>query len=927
MNLLNQLVTLLGKGAAIVRTRAEIATLDTVTFANLYFTIGKAVAAANTPLGDLEAIRSRIHDLEKQAASVAYKNESPQNAKAERGVAIAVKAFAAKASKVASDATAAAQLTVAYTQLGRAAVDKYGDKVVPKAILPDFDLASLRRAQVLRELAVLEQHAPYGWITVKRVAIMGTCSLVVLLAWAWLDAVKSESATRNVIVGPALVERGHARSGPTHDAISPAGDGNNHIVPVTTSSATRTGSRSTQVRDRDFLVRSNSSYEDWQRERTRLEEDLEKAPVLLALPYPQMPDNRPWFSEASKGSLALRNKAFALNKMLIASQKDLADSLSANTDLSDRDVTLAADRYSKQCQESVKQLQDLRDEELRRVKAWAEEFDRNVRQLADRLRRHCDRQLSIWKSESEKLLAPLADDPAIQDFSSVLKQQDFRKVLSDRDAALRDIYTGHDDKVRDGHESLNRKLLTQVRGNTAVKNVEIAESLMQEMDSAISAGLNELKTERARSLANMVVSAKSRNDSLAMQQSQAERFQPRAITVPANASDADIAVLAREAPETTSLDLSQCSRLTEACCESIGQMSRLRRLAFPAAVAVSPQAFSKLRHLRLDSLLNVPKSLVDNPESLGVYLRMHRELPQQLNDIDLEYGDRGLMQYEGMQVEALVLPLQGITDDGLRSVPKIRGLKSLTIYMTKDITNTGLSFVRNCTTLQSLSLEDASTATRRPVDKTRSSVTEQGIAALAGLDLDNLKVPEWLQTDKCLRHYINALGENARGRQQVIFQSQKEWHRMHWPLTEESVQALRGQRGIRFVEINGYDDAKHVDKCLPPMWSCPDLETVAFNHVQLRGEGLADVAKAKKLKQVSFIVPKVMTNVALESLGASDSLTEVFISDAPDVTGEGVLALGRCKSLRKVYVRETKARIGDGIRLERVLDGCRVVIE
>ena len=180
---LNPLAALLGKAATLTRKRAELASVDAVTFAKLYFTIGKAIAVVDKLPPELEALRSRIRSLEEQAASPVHASESSQNANKGKGFAGAVKVFVAKASKAAGDAAVSAQLTLAYTQLGKAAVDKYGDKAVPKAVKADFQAAGERRSKLTDEIESLEKSASYGLFTVKRVAIAGVCLAAVVVAW------------------------------------------------------------------------------------------------------------------------------------------------------------------------------------------------------------------------------------------------------------------------------------------------------------------------------------------------------------------------------------------------------------------------------------------------------------------------------------------------------------------------------------------------------------------------------------------------------------------------------------------------------------------------------------------------------------------------------------------------------------------------
>lgn len=179
MSLFDALKRLFGSAANLTAKKAELSSLDAVTFTKIYHGIGKDLASRDRLPDDLQPLRDAIR--QKQIA-VQASQSSNGNRGSKKGLGAALASYARTATKAASDATTSVQLTAAYVQLGRVALEKYGDKAVPKELMAELNTANDRRGRLLDEIAALETDGGVGFLTVRRVALIALCGLPLLVA-------------------------------------------------------------------------------------------------------------------------------------------------------------------------------------------------------------------------------------------------------------------------------------------------------------------------------------------------------------------------------------------------------------------------------------------------------------------------------------------------------------------------------------------------------------------------------------------------------------------------------------------------------------------------------------------------------------------------------------------------------------------------
>lgn len=155
----DRVATFLGSAAAKAKRQAELVTINTVTLPKLYHAVGKHLMSVAKLPPDLEHRREAIRQLEPRTADGSPHASAPEG--------FLQSGFAAKAAQMARNAakTAAkagggaartAQIQAEYIAMGKAAVAKYGERVVPPGELERFKALVKRREQLM------SQHASGG---------------------------------------------------------------------------------------------------------------------------------------------------------------------------------------------------------------------------------------------------------------------------------------------------------------------------------------------------------------------------------------------------------------------------------------------------------------------------------------------------------------------------------------------------------------------------------------------------------------------------------------------------------------------------------------------------------------------------------------------------------------------------------------------
>ena len=171
---------LFGTAAKLAQKQAALATLNNVTLPKIYHAIGKKIVGIDKLPPDLVSHRDKIRGLESRMAATP---EEPTAAPAEGFAAKAkhlAQQAARKASKVTADASATMQIHAAYVSLGKAAVEKYGEKAVPKDLAAGLTEALQSRASMEQEIDSLKGASQIGFLTPMR-ALVGTLTLAALL--------------------------------------------------------------------------------------------------------------------------------------------------------------------------------------------------------------------------------------------------------------------------------------------------------------------------------------------------------------------------------------------------------------------------------------------------------------------------------------------------------------------------------------------------------------------------------------------------------------------------------------------------------------------------------------------------------------------------------------------------------------------------
>lgn len=166
---------LLGASAQLAQRQAELATIKNVTMPKLHYAIGRRVVRLVKLPSDLMSYQEKIRAFEATLGSTA----GADAADSPGGLAAKAKHMAHQAAKKTADAATNLQLQAAYVGLGKAAIEKYGRKAVPKEIVGDFDAAEARIAELSTEIKSLQNSSGVGILTPRRIVLVGGALLAV----------------------------------------------------------------------------------------------------------------------------------------------------------------------------------------------------------------------------------------------------------------------------------------------------------------------------------------------------------------------------------------------------------------------------------------------------------------------------------------------------------------------------------------------------------------------------------------------------------------------------------------------------------------------------------------------------------------------------------------------------------------------------
>jgi hypothetical protein len=411
------------------------------------------------------------------------------------------------------------------------------------------------------------------------------------------------------------------------------------------------------------------------------------------------------------------------------------------------------------------------------------------------------------------------------------------------------------------------------------------------------------------------------NDALADGQGDKEFTGQPALT------DDQLAEILIELPNLTHLNLLACRLLTDKCLPHIARLEQLEVLGLPEDATFTTNGLKALvgKNLRM----NDTRAFLDGtPERFGLWLRTYADVSHLNND---EFGNKGcwdfskhagagdkwIAQVAGLPgIRKLTLSPKGTTDDGLALLAEVPDLTWLVLRLTTDVSDRGLAAIAKCGNLKILNLYGGEEERR---------VTAKGLESLAGLELEELSIPHWLQTEEALAPYVQAVGLKSRHRKQLNFGKPGDSRDGPvWPLTRKSLAALKGASSIERVFISrGAADALEED-AMQLIWSLPDLQSMWIES-PVQGTGFTGCDTTPRLREITILDGSQLRDKCFEELAKSRSVTSVTVHGAKLITEKGLQAFADCKQLEKLDLRGlmVDSQLVD-VKLQKALPGCRI---
>lgn len=404
----------------------------------------------------------------------------------------------------------------------------------------------------------------------------------------------------------------------------------------------------------------------------------------------------------------------------------------------------------------------------------------------------------------------------------------------------------------------------------------------------------------------------------------------------AKLSDGDLAEILKELPAVTVLDLKQCRSLTEESLRPITGLAALEALILPEEGRFSDEGIKSLNRLKLRE---VDPAFIRKPEHFGIWLRMHRDFAESMYAGYLSLNDKPFRQHDGDRMVAelngvsgikeLVLSTKGTTDAGLKSLVRVPDLASLVILLgtgPERITDDGIAAVSACRNLKKLhiGIEGGDERDERAV-ASRGQVTGAFLASFKGMDLQEVAVPTFLQTEEVFPLFLDALAEVAHERQSIHFDKPCWGRGPLWPCTNKTLRALKGRRGVHSLHITMRPEDVVEGESLQCLWAMRDLKTLAINGGSVGPDGFRGIQEAKELKVLELRDASYLTNEDLEQISRLPQLETFFIFGGPAITDEGLLHLLKCPTLREFHISRPKAcKAVTRLKLERAFPVCNV---
>lgn len=646
---------LFGAAATLAKKKAALATLNNVTLPKIYYAIGKRLAGLAQLPPELAALRDKIRSLEAQIAAVPAKETS----EAATGLAAKAKQLAQQAAKATSDAAATAQIHAAYVSLGKAAVDKYGDKSVPKEVLPDLQQANRSIAELKEEIATLGAASGKGIVTPGRLLLAGGLGTAVLLGFVFLRLFSGNDSPAGGSNALAVAEPN--RESPEHKQRTSTSLEEMRAGTQRKLDAIKKGGEI----DR-FRSKVQRQLSEWQTAAEKLKDSLLREPSLQSTS--DEVSSAAWSNLAQRKdqSLAksysemwqrLRSEADKRsaddNKLASASADELTDSLAA---------------FAAACDAEKASLVKARDQAIAEIVTFRESLKAAKKTALQELTKGLQDEQARWEKSAAPLREQITADSAVTSLEKATDADGLARLASQSQAELDSSATQQQRKVREELERISADSTQRLREVTTPAEAQaLVQTAKQRSARAVSDSLERLAAKREQGI-------KVLKDFVGMEQhvkaenARQKQIAGREFSGPEGLTDDELRDVLANAPNVTDLFLGKCTRLTNKCLAEIAKLRDLRRLELPPECAITVEGLRPLRDKKV-SFLELPKSVFETKEGFELFVSM-------LGDASLSSPHHSLHRASsfGGEWDLYHIPLGDDSVEALRGVRKIKTL-------------------------------------------------------------------------------------------------------------------------------------------------------------------------------------------------------------------------------------------------------------
>lgn len=925
---------LFGTAAKLAQKQAALATLNNVTLPKIYHAIGKKIVGLDKLPPDLASHREKIRALE---ARIAARPEDATTAPAE-GFAAKAKQLAQqaaqKASKASADAAATMQMHAAYVSLGKAAVEKYGDKSVPKEIAPELQTAKANISQLQEDIAALSVSSRHGVLTPPRLLLIGGISTAVVLGAVLFRSFRRDDSRVDVGVDAKDVAA-------SRDSDQSGGN----FASLAKEIRSDTDAQLSDLEQSGAIARFQSQAQrelaQWQVEAEKLKDSLLRDPALSAQKNEDANDS--WSDLATRKGQELEEAYRDMWERLRTDLEKRSGDERALASASDKDLTASLAAFAAACAKEKAQLKQLRGKAIADIAKFRSDFASKKTLAVAELVKMVRAEKTRWEKATKPFREPLATDAAVKKLQKPLDTEGWGRLAKQEQSELTRM-------MQQQQEDIDREL-AQIReeGERTLRDTrtesDAAADLMAARERAVqlvSESVSRMNAQRQNGVRVLV-------DFIAMEQhKKAEDMQNavlagREFAGKAGLTDDALRRVLAEAPNVTDLLLRECTSLTDACVPDIAKLRDLRKLLLPEQCGITPEGLRPLQGKRI-SFLELPKSIFETKEGFQSFVSMVADPAlaspnhslSRASDVKsggewdlyhLGIGDDAIIALRGLRkLDRLGTP-KDVSDAGLAAVSGIPDLELLCVTLNPQITDKGIAALAKCRKLRQLMLMDGRDV-RQQHNQSGSSVSAAGLRALKGLGLEELDLPRYMHVEECFAPFLDSLHESKTARKGKSL----EWIRLSglqeeddWPCTKTAIKSMAGRKGIRELRVEA---CTCDDEMLSGIGEIPDLEKLVLSNVSgFRGTGLRGLGRAKKLTFVTISGCESFGDEGVRCIAECQNLHTVDIMDTPLVTDGGLSAMEACKSLRKLRIDGTSATPAIEVKLENVVPKLDVGFE